>query len=324
MDYAINTAMLPQDELWTIEHAWEMAEVITPEIPQIDDEKGFLDLIRHAWLWDKNAMIQYARIQVEVNEEDVLDNFIRRNAYRIVDQHGVPLKRPEIFNMNYSAFIIKLADMGYPLASRLAANKLLWSAGETGLIHNPLTQENHERLIRYTQYAINGGYQIHLYLADYILFDTAFSFKDSNNKKLNSLSDRTRSLSTQDLNKSFAAYTVSALHGSQYAQIRLSEFYFNGIGFDRNIEMACAWSVIASESFMNFDKKYSSKYSLEKSRENIYNNYNRVNLLYRIQHEMTVPQLDKCATLISQIKDKIIWDDYYQWESSIANVLPKP
>lgn len=324
MDYAINTAKLPQDELWTIEHSWEMAEAITPEIPQVEDERGFLDLIRHAWLWDKNAMIQYARIQMEVSEKDVLDDFIRRNAFRIVDQDGMPLKRPEIFNMSYSDFIIKLADMGYPLASRLAANKLLWSAGETGLIHNPLTHENHERLIRYTQYAINGGYQIHSYLADYILFDSTFSFKDSNNKQLNSLSDRIRSLTIQDLNKSFDAYKFSALHGSQYAQIRLSEFYYNGVGLERSIELACAWSVIASESFRNFDKIYGGKYTQKRSGENSYNEYNRENLLYKIQHEMNGTQSDNCAILTSKIKDEIIEDDYYQWENSMIKTFPKP
>ena len=63
MDYVIAAALLPQDKLWTVEYSWKMVEAITPEIPQIEDETELIELIRHAWLWDKNAMIQYARIQ---------------------------------------------------------------------------------------------------------------------------------------------------------------------------------------------------------------------------------------------------------------------
>ncbi|MCO4147838.1 hypothetical protein [Citrobacter freundii] len=58
MDYVIAAALLPQDKLWTVEYSWKMVEAITPEIPQIEDETELIELIRHAWLWDKNAMIQ--------------------------------------------------------------------------------------------------------------------------------------------------------------------------------------------------------------------------------------------------------------------------
>ena len=71
MDYVIAAALLPQDKLWTVEYSWKMVEAITPEIPQIEDETELIELIRHAWLWDKNAMIQYARIQKEVGDDDV-------------------------------------------------------------------------------------------------------------------------------------------------------------------------------------------------------------------------------------------------------------
>ncbi|EAA7243180.1 hypothetical protein BVD23_10345 [Salmonella enterica] len=324
MDYVIAAAMLPQDKLWTVEYSWKMAEAITPEIPQIEDEAELIELIRHAWMWDKNAMIQYARIQKEVGDDDVLDNFIRSNAQRLVSYDGLSLRRPDVFNMNYSEFITRLADLQYPLASRLAANGLLWSAGETGSTFNPLAQEARKRLICYTRYAIKGGYHIHSYLADYILFSSGFAYKDSNNKQLNSLENRMDNLTREELEESFAAYKVSGIHGSQYAQIRLSEFYFYGVGVERDITMAYAWSMIANDSFIYFNKEGYKSHASEKYKENILNEYNHVNLMNLIPLQMTKIEIERSVALASKIKETLVEDDYYSWEVQMDAVPPAP
>ncbi|WP_373239245.1 hypothetical protein [Kluyvera ascorbata] len=323
MDYAITAAMLPQEKLWTIEYSWKMVEAVTPEIPQIEDEKDLLELICHAWLWDKNAMIQYARIQKEIGDDNILDDFIRSNVHRIVDYNNRPLRRPEIFNMNYSEFITRLADLQYPLASRLAANGLLWSAGETDFIFNPLKPEARKRLIRYTHYAIKGGYHIHSYLADYILFNSGFAFKDSNNKRLNTLMDRDNNLTDQELEESFSAYKISGIHGSQYAQIRLSEFYFYGVSVKQDLELAYAWSLVANNTFILFNKEGYNKNMQEKYKASVYNEYNS-NLMNLIPLEMTKGEIDKSIKLASEIKETIVQSNYFSWESSLDTIPPAP
>lgn len=324
MVYMIQPSTLPPNELWSIEYSWKMAESITPEIPQIDEESDFLQVIIHAWSWDKNAMIQYARIQQEVGSDDILDDFIEKNAYQIVGLNGRYLQRPDIFNMKYSDFIIRLADRQYPLAARLAANGLLWSAGKTGLIYNPLTPENRVKLIEYTRYAIQGGYHLHSYLADYILFYTGFSYKDSNGRQLNPLSDRIPTLSKQELEESFHAYTISSLHGSQYAQIRLSEFYRYGISVNKSIEMAYAWSLIAKDNFIYFNKELSKKHFQERYKENTLNEYNQINLMSQLPQHMTASQIEKSISLAAQLKQRIVNVDYYTWEATIDTVPPMP
>lgn len=324
MDYVIAAALLPQDKLWTVEYSWKMVEAITPEIPQIEDETELIELIRHAWLWDKNAMIQYARIQKEVGDDDVLDDYIWSNAHRLVSYDGLSLRRPDVFNMNYSEFITRLADLQYPLASRLAANGLLWSAGETNSTFNPLAQDVRKRLIRYTRYAIKGGYHIHSYLADCILFPSGFSYKDNNNKQLNSLENRIDNLTREELEDSFSAYKVSGIHGSQYAQIRLSEFYFYGVSVKRDIEMAYAWSMIANDSFIYFNKEGYKRHASERYKENILNEYNNVNLKNLIPLQMTKIEIERSVALASKIKETLVEDDYYSWEVQMDAVPPAP
>ncbi|EPT4464332.1 hypothetical protein ACVQTW_000629 [Klebsiella aerogenes] len=320
-DYSIKSALLPQDELWTVEHSWQMVEAITPEIPQIDNEEKLLELIRHAWLWDKNAMIQYARIQKLLFGDPILDDFISRQAHRLTGRDGQRLRRPDIFDMDYSEFINRLADMQYPLAARLRASGLLWSAGESGLIHNSLTPESRAQLIHYTRYAIQGGYRIHSFLADYILFDTGFAYKDSNSKQLNTLPDRIRDLSQKELKESVAAYKVSALHGSQYAQIRMSEFYLYGVGVQQDLEMASAWSQIARESFENRGRYSSLTY---RRKENVLNTYNSTVLFPLMRQHMTQKQSEKSVQRASQIKRDITETDYYTWAAGMDAIPPKP
>lgn len=324
MNYLIKPAMLPQNELWTVEYSWLMVRrAITPEIPQIDDEEALLELIRHAWLWDKNAMIQYARIQVELRDDAILDDFIRKHAHRIADQDGQRLKRPDIFDRNYSELITELADMQYPLAADLVTGRLLWSAGKTGLIHNPLTPENRAQLIHYTRYAIQGGYHIHSELADAILFDTGFAYKDSNEEQINTLPDRIRSLPRSELEESFSAYKTSALHGSQYAQIRMSEFYLYGVGVEQSLETACAWSLVARDNFIAFSKD-GYHYFQEKDRKIMLDKYNNTVLSPLMRQHMTKAQIERSAILASQIKSGISETDYYLWASRMDAVPPAP
>ncbi len=66
--------------------------------------------------------------------------------------------------------------MQYPMAAALVLGRFRWSAERTGLIHNPLTQENRKKLIHYTRYTIKGGFPYHLSLASALLFASGFDY----------------------------------------------------------------------------------------------------------------------------------------------------
>jgi hypothetical protein len=79
--------------------------------------------------------------------------------------------------------------MEYPLAAALVSGRF-HGCRRTGIIHNPLTPENREKLIHYTRYAIKGGFRYHLSLASAILFASGFDYKDSNHTQIHTLQDR--------------------------------------------------------------------------------------------------------------------------------------
>lgn len=316
---------LPQENLWSIPESWEIFEKsIDPELPEIYNEQLLVTLISQAWQWDKNAMIQYARIEWMAHDKCFIRNFHRKNAHRILDRYGFRLKRPEIFDMNYSEFILKLAELRYPLAANLATGKIRGNAGTAYFKHEPLDPENHANLVKYKRYAINGGYHEHSYLADDILFLSSFSFKDPGRGELNSLKDRIPTLTQQELTESFEAYKVSALHNSQYAQIRISEFYFYGAGVEQDLERAWAWALVARNNFVEFQKKYAGKKHNRQREEDKYNDYNLDMMSKMDKKHLSKAQQENGAALVAEIKASIVTEDYYQWESEMEPIPPMP
>lgn len=325
MAFSIKPSLLPRSELWTVKQSWIMQrKAITPETHIIESDENLINLIIHAWQGDKNAMIQYARIQFLVDDNVFLEDFYKKNAHRIVNRYGHRLKRPDVFNMDYSEFITTLAEMRYPLAARLATGRLKWTAGTTYTKFNPLTHENRNKLIRYMRYAIKGGYHEYSSLADYILFPSGFAFKNSYFSEVNSLSDRITNLSKEQLMESFSAYKMSALHGSQYAQIRISEFYLYGAGIEQNLEQAYAWSLVAQMNYRNYQQKYADQYRSESENEEIFDNFNKTIRVKLKEKGLSPEQKEKGLKIALQIKDNILEWNYYTWRSEHDPIMPEP
>lgn len=324
-DFSVKLAMLPQEALWTVEYSREVAaKAITPEHPNIDDKDAMLALIRQAWQWDKNALIDYAMIQLELFGNPIVEDFIWENRHNIVDQHGRPLRRPDILDLHYRDLILKLADMEYPLAAALVSGRFQWDAGRTGIIHNPLTPENREKLIHYTRYAIKGGFRYHLSLASAILFASGFDYKDSNHTQIHTLQDRIPNLSPKELEDSYLAYKKCALQGSLYAQIKMAEFHYYGISVSQDITQAWAWSLIARDNFLNFIKIRNEDYYKYNSGQAHLNNYNKTVLQPLILSTATDEKIKLGESLAGRINPGFSDVDYRIWEEEMEDVPPMP
>lgn len=323
-DYTVKIAMLPQEELWTIEHSRKMMDkAITPEHPSIDDEDAMLQLIIHAWQWDKNAMIRYVDIQLDIHGDPILDDFIEKHSQLIVDKRGQKLKKPDILDLDYGQFIEKLADTHHPLAADIMAGRHLWSAGVTGFIHNPLTHENRTQLIHHLKNSIKGGFRSHSLLASAILFEHGFPYKDSSNRQIQTLLDSYPSLSENEFKESFSAYEIDALQGSLYAQIKLSEFYYYGFGIEKNIALAWAWSLIAQENYQAFKKLQNNTHYLKVCDETHLDSFNTVILQKKISLQITRQQIEKGQDLAKKLQPHLYQDDYRIWRKEFENVPPQ-
>lgn len=317
-------ATIPHERLWNIQHSWNMFDKsLDPEIPEIYNEKLLVELISQAWQWDKNAMIQYARIEWMAHDKCFIRNFYRKNAHRILDRYGFRLKRPEIFDMDYSDFILKLADMHYPLAALLVTWGHGYGADEQWGRYSPLDPETRAKTIHYKKIANNGGYHFHSALADTIIFPTGTAFYNRARSALNFFHERIPTLTQQELMESFEYYKVSALHNSQYGQIRISEFYFYGAGVEQDLERARAWALLARMNYLEFQKKYAGKFHSDKEDEGEYNDYN-LDMLSKMDKYLTKAQQARGAALVAEIKSSIVTEDYYQWESEMEPIPPMP
>jgi hypothetical protein len=79
MAFSITPSLLPKSELWTVKQSWIMQrKAITPETHIIESDENLINLIIHAWQGDKNAMIQYARIQFLVDDNVFLEDFYKK------------------------------------------------------------------------------------------------------------------------------------------------------------------------------------------------------------------------------------------------------
>lgn len=324
-NYTLKLAMLPQEELWTIEHSRKMMDkAITPEHPSIDDEQAMLQLIIHAWQWDKNAMIRYVDIQFEIHGDPILDDFIEKHCHLIVDKHGQQLKKPEILDLDYDHFIPLFADQHYPLAAKFATWLIFGKTGRTDTLHNPLTTTDRKKIIAYTRDAIKGGMRDHLYLASVFLFENGHLYRDSDFTQIHTLKDIIPSASQDELKASLDAYKISALHGSLYAQVKMSEFYYYGVGINQDIEQAWAWSLIASDNFIKFIKSNPHYYYKTNSPESTIDKFNKTSLQKEILENSTKQQIINGEALAKKLQPNCYQDDFRIWAAGIEDVTPQP
>lgn len=325
MRHIVKLSTLSQCELWTIKYAEEIRKKAFQEgIPRVLDDESLLILIKQAWQWDKNAMIQYAKIiesekLISPDYHESLSYFITRYSHELVDKKGYPLETPNIFQLPYRDFIKTLADYKYPTPASYMAVWLMGKNGDTEGVYNILSKDDYESLIKYTKYSIEGGYKYYDLLANTILFQTGLSYKDVNRTQVNKLTDKIDGISENILKEALEAYKICAKHGSLFSMMKVVEFYYYGIVVEKDIELAYAWSQLVKKFYQEYYNKMAvdTKKIVDNGQETL-NKYN-MELNTKIKNILTVEQIEDSLKLESKLNREIITWDYAKWESQQAS-----
>lgn len=327
MDYIIKLSTLPQNELWTI----EQSEIILNKafqigIPRVKSEEALLELVKQAYQWDKNAMIQYAKILgnergIEPEYETSLVAFLKKYSDELVDKQGNPLEPPAIFDLSYNKFMQKLADKGYSEAMIHVLSRLSYSGSvKSGtLTFKTLEDNNRTLIIIYLRKLIKQGYKYNSLLANALLFSMANGFKDSNAMVINKLNEHLLNLSEEQKREAIGNYHVCAIHGNQYCMVRLAEAYYYGIGTQQDYKQALAWSQMANQAYQYFVGILSREQDKTSERVQLtVNSYNQelINLIkeYLTTHE-EVEQADK---LVDQLRQSMATWDFDKWADDVT------
>lgn len=333
MDYVIQKSTLPQNELWQgfdsdkiLDRAYNIG------ISQVKDERALLELVKHAYQWDKNAMIAYVRIMD--SEDDIppekglsLDDFLSKYHDKIVDKQGNILSKPRIFNLinhqlYFDDFMRLLADQGYARSSSYVADSMVGELliKEISELYLPMPESKLQKMIEYIHNSIRGGYKNYNFLADILLFKTGLSFKDVNRHLLYKMTDIVAgSIPQQQLKEAFDNYKIAAEHGSFYAMMRVGEAYLYGVGVEQNKSLAYAWVILAKEAYKkdftnkepdNIDKKFGD-YIQQLSQQ-------------LLHHELSIKEIADQSKIQDDLQKTIITWDYDGWGEKYDLAPPQP
>lgn len=181
-------------------------------IPMVRNEAAMLELVKHAWQWDKNAMIQYARIvrnewEIEPDREVSLETSLDKYRDKIVDRNGRRLIKPRVLHMPPTKLVKKLADMGYGYPAHIMTFSMIGAGGINGNNeYQALSQEQYEKIMRYLRFSIEDGYRNYEVLADTIFFRTGIGCKDEEYK----LPEHIANLSEEEIKQAVDAYEKCA------------------------------------------------------------------------------------------------------------------
>jgi hypothetical protein len=325
----VKKSMLSQRELWPIKYSYKIKERAWDG--SIKDQDAFLALVKQAWQWDKNAMVHYAFILYEAEEQpedryitQEINDFLTKNKRRLVDAKGNLLESPELFEQPLYSVIALLADAGYPLASNYMRSRIRSNVDPDTLAFLPLSEEKRDLLVRYTTNALKGGFKLELELNDEILFPGASGYVDDNFSQMVRLSEHIETLSQADLQAAFNRFNAHALHGSSYAMIRMCEAYLHGVGIKQNDEMAYVWCALADKSYAEhrLAERDAAGWT-EEAAETTLQNYNQ-ELLKAIALRLDSQRQKNALLLLKQQEAEIITWDYAKWVSTLLDVPPQP
>lgn len=328
MDNKIIPSSLPKEQLWTIEHAEAMQKKgYYLGIPSVQDKAALMALVKQAWQWDKNAMIFYARIIDEEriyppDEDESFQYFLKTHRSQIVDAEGRLLNEPPVLRLDYAQLMRLLADQKHPYAANYLALSMIGSGGEDEQgNYIPHSREKNNEMLNYIRYSIEGGYRRQSFLANSLLFRTGFGFKNiSNDYPLVELKNHAEDLTQEELLEAMENYRFCSEHGSIYCMMRLSEAYYHGIAYEKDLEQAYAWGQLASQAYDYYLEVFSPDLS-DQSYKSV-NAYN-MNLLQNIKQEMTQLQIESAESIKKTIEPTLQWD-YDTWASGRDPVPPMP
>ncbi|CAK7067818.1 hypothetical protein [Saezia sanguinis] len=328
----IQVSSLPQEQLWSIEYAAEMQKkAFNIGIPMVRDKDALLELIKHAWQWDKNAMIQYARIvdnesHIEPDEGESLDDFIMQYRDQIVDSQGKLLNEPQVLRLPLWNFLTLLGDHKYPYpANRLAARMM----GESGYDDQgnliPYTGETRAKMLNYIRYSINGGYRNQGFLATTLLWGTGYRSNNPQYDALNRMTEHFEGLTPTELADAVDGYRPCASHGSSYCMTRLAEAYYHGIGVQKNLELSYVWATLSHKGYLQFLEEISNQTSMNLHLEHMNKTIDDYNaeILALVRQEFTQKQIDAASDLYNELEEGIVWD-YEEWVRGRDLIPPLP
>lgn len=233
-DYEVKVSTLPLNQLWSIEDSIKMKRSAFDGY--ITNESDLLNIVKHAYQWDKNAMVQYALILDEIadlpNHKEIqkeLDDLLDKHKDALtVNNSGSLLKRPDVFDLYFYDFMEKLAATKHPQASMYMIGRVQAMAD---------SPDKRQALLLYIKNALNGGYIYTSKLADGILFSTGSGFKQSHYITLNKITERIPNLPQHELSQAINSYRECAIHGSKYCMMRMSEAYLYGVSVTYTLQM---------------------------------------------------------------------------------------
>lgn len=317
MDYVVELSPLPQNELWTEEYAEEMLEkAYMIGIPYIKDKNVLLELVKQAYQWDKYAMIQYIKItrnqyEIEPDPEHSLELFIKSHKNQLVDIYGHQLTKPAILDLHEFDFMRVLADHGY-------LYPILY------VIYFDHTLEHNKR-ITYMRNVVKQNEAYHLILAHSILFNQRSGYKKNTKFSdiIKPLPEFIPTLINSELTEAISYFEQSAKHGDLYCLVRLVEAYFYGIGKNKNLKKALAWSELVNQAYSNYktSTRMESNPQDNKDNDELYH-YNQT-LVQQIKQHLTPEDIKHSEIELTAIQQNIKWD-YDKWIKSFPSPPPQP
>lgn len=315
MDYNnIQLAKLPQDQLFTYEQAEALKEKAFYEgFPTIKDEQAMLELTKHAYQWDKNAMIAYAQIvrdfRTRPSDGDAitLADFLKKYSYELVDEQGKPLETPALFQLEYNDFLKVLANKGYAEPAKLLFYKMPDSMGK---------EQVRQETINYLRTIVNSGHGFNVALANTILFNTSNGTKERGNNQLETMNNHNPSISDTEIKEAIKNYQIMAEYGSDYAMYRLSEAYYYGVGVEKDSKTALAWAELSNKAFdyyLKLPKENTNNYQ-QQIKETI--NYSNVDLTNRIKQELSEDEINQANIIKDKLTQTILSWNYEEWKRS--------
>ncbi|WP_392561459.1 hypothetical protein RHO12_09955 [Orbus sturtevantii] len=333
MDYTIYPSSMPENALWRIEQAKQMNErAYTTVFDAIDDENTMIELVKHAWQWDKNAMMHYSSIKSRKDirgdkPDDMLyfDEFMQKYQSKFLDDNGNRLIEPSIFNQPnaWSYMRDSFAELKYPYASYRMA--WVWggvSGYDSDGIARPLEDKNIENSIKYLNYAMEGGYRKHEMLATWTLFAIQSNFKNEKRTEIIPLSEYRPLLPSECLIVAIDHYQIAAQHSSLFGILRVAEAYLYGIGREQSWVKAYAWSQLLDYAYQKLVQR-NSPLDWKKYEGDIIIQYN-LPLSKRLARTLTDAQQLESKKIFGELKNTIISWDHEIWSEGIDDFYPKP
>lgn len=315
MDYNIPLAKLPQDQLFTYEKAQAIKKKAFYEgFPTILDEQAMLELTKHAYQWDKNAMIAYAQIVRDFrtrpsdNDAITLADFLKKYSYELVDEQGKPLQTPALFDLEYNDFLKVLASKGYVEAIKL--------------IYEYMRNDRDEE-IKYLRTIINGGYKFNVALANIILFNGS-GYIDTGYKQPIKLVDHIANISEEEIKQALENYRIAAIHGNQSSMMRLAESYYYGIVESQDYKIALAWAELSDETYKKMIDNFKSKPSNDFNKISAQaTNESTLDLIDRIKKHLSSDEIEQANRIALKLRETIVTWNYKEWVKN-TNIPVQP